>query len=258
MKRVAMAAALCAWIAGVAMLGRREDALAAPTAIVRPVALPFLWRSVADAAEHGDPREMFERAQLLLTATPGWADGHSVFAFRYALDGGAEALPPDQRAAAAKDRLLVALRFLEDAREGCGPREPALLADMAWLVELAARNEPLLAPLLDTDPALLADRYLAEAEAKGAGRSVREQRLYDVPRLCAALLRTGDRRSALALLEEAALRCASSGIPDLAGEWRSTLLGIRETLRDEAGTPLEVRDRQKADPRLAALRPFLR
>ncbi len=253
-----MAAALCAWIVGVALLGRREAALAAPAAVVRPVALPFLWRSVVDAAEHGDPREAFERAQLLLKATPGWADGHAVFAFRYALDGGAEALPPEQRAAAAKDRLLVALRFLEDAREGCGPREPALLADMAWLVELATRNEPLLASQLDTDPALLADRYLAQAEAKGAGRSVREQRLYDVPRLCAALLRTGDRRSALALLEEAAHRCESSGMPELAGEWRATLLGIRGTLLDEAGTPTEVRDRQKADPRLAALRPFLR
>ena len=60
-------------------------------------AFPLLQSMTA----HGDPREAFERAQLLLKATPGWADGHAVFAFRYALDGGAEALPPDQRAAAA-------------------------------------------------------------------------------------------------------------------------------------------------------------
>jgi hypothetical protein len=257
-RRLLLAALLCAWVAGAIAFGSTDHAMRAPRDLVRPVALPFLWRSLADAAEKSDPAEAYECAQRLLAATPGWADGHAVFAFRYALQGGATVLDPTARAVAAKDRLLVALAVMEDARASCGPRESALLADMAWLVELAVRNEPGIAPLLDPDPAILADRLLADAESHGGGRMVREKRLYDVPRLCAALLRAGDRRSALALLDEAAVRCAQSGIEELAGEWRATLLATRTLLAGEGPANPALREQQKADPRLEALAPFLR
>ena len=258
MRRAVVVACLALWVAVVAMHGSAESAFAAPRALARPVALPFLWRSVTEATENADPVEAYERARQLLAATPGWTDGHSVFAFRFVLDGGAVALPPDQRAAATRDRLLLALAALDEARASSGVREAALLADMAWLVELTVRNEPGVAPLLGTDPALLADRYLAQAEARGGGSRIREQRLHDVPRLCAALLRAGDRSHALALLDEAAARCAQSGVPELAGEWRDTLLLARRTLAGDSPIDAAALRRQKADARLEALAPFLR
>lgn len=258
MRRAVVVVCLAAWVAVVATHGSAARAFAAPRALARPVALPFLWRSVVDATENADPVEAYERARLLLAATPGWTDGHSVFAFRFVLDGGAVALPPEQRAAATRDRLLLALTALEDARTSSGEREAALLADMAWLVELTARNEPDVANLLDADPAILADRYLAQAEARGGGRMVRERRLYEVPRLCAALLHAGDRNHALSLLEEAAARCQRSGVPELAGEWRDTLVLLRRTLSGDPAIDQQELRRQKADPRLEALAPFLR
>lgn len=258
MRRAIVVACIAAWVAVVAMRGSAERAFAAPRALVRPVALPLLWRSVAEATENADPLEAYERARLLLAATPGWTDGHSVFAFRFVLDGGAVALPSGPRAAATRDRLLLALAALEEARSSSGVREPALLADMAWLVELTVRNEPDVAPLLGTDPALLADHYLAQAEARGGGPRIREQRLHDVPRLCAALLRAGDRGHALALLDEAAARCALAEDPELVGEWRDTLLRARRALAAESPIDADAVRQLKADPRLEALAPFLR
>ena len=258
MRRLVAALVVAAWIAFVVANGSAERALAAPRALVRPTVLPFLWRSLVDATQHADPTEAYERARLLLAATPGWTDGHSVFAFRFVLDGGAVVLPPGQRAVATKDRLLFALAALEDARSSSKSREAALLVDMAWLVELATRNEPGVAGLLGTDPALLADRYREQAERIGGSRMVVEQRLYDVPRLCAALLHGGDRKHALALLDDAAARCQRSGIPELAGEWRDTLLQVRDALAGVAPVDPVRQERQKADARLEALAPFLR
>ncbi len=258
MKRTIAIACVAAWIAVVATHGSIERAFAAPRALVRPLALPFLWRSVIEATKNADPLEAYESARLLLAATPGWTDGHAVFAFRFVLDGGAVALPPAERAAATRDRLLLALAALEEVRNSSGSREALLLGDMAWLVLLTTRNEPAVAPLLGTDPAILADRYLAEAEARGGGRMVQEQRLYDVPRLCAALLRAGDRNHALSLLEEAGARCERSAIPELAGEWRDTLLLVHRALTGESPLDPVALQRQKADPRLDALAPFLR
>ncbi|MEQ1633680.1 MAG: hypothetical protein ABL997_14975 [Planctomycetota bacterium] len=240
-------------------IGGDENALATTAStLVRPVALPFLWRSLVDASSNGDAREAWERAQLLLLATPGWADGHSVFAYRFALDGGDTVLPPLERVLAARDRLRLSLRFLEDARANCKQREIQLLSDMAWLVELAVRNEPEIAPQLGVDPAVLIDGYLAQAEALGAGRMVREQRLYEVPRLCAAMLAAGDRARALAVLDSAIDRASQQPDPALNEEWRTVLQAVRRDLDGSNAADPEGRTARKADPRLQPLAPFLR
>src|SRR5262249_12933534 len=73
-------------------------------ALARPLTMPFLWRSLADALHGGDPAEAFARAQVLLDALPEWADGHAVFAWRYALEGGDPLATGEVRAQAAKAR----------------------------------------------------------------------------------------------------------------------------------------------------------
>src|SRR6185436_19804544 len=167
-----------ACLGGAAVVGGASPAGARTEleAMVRPIALPFLWRSLGDASRAGDPAEAFAKAQLLLEAIPGWADGYIVFAYRYALDGGDVALPPAARERAAADRLQIGLSVLDRARASCQRDEIDLLVSMSWLVELAVRREPGIAPLLGTAPAVLADGFLVAAEARGAGRMVREQR----------------------------------------------------------------------------------
>ena len=54
MRRLLLAALLCAWVAGAIAFGSTDHAMRAPRDLVRPVALPFLWRSLADAAEIED------------------------------------------------------------------------------------------------------------------------------------------------------------------------------------------------------------
>lgn len=258
MRRLAPVVSLSLFGASFLVAGDVNALTTTATALVRPVALPFLWRSLVDASSNGDAREAWDRAQLLLLATPGWADGHSVFAYRYALDGGDMVLPPGERVRAARDRLLLALRFLDDSRANCTQREVQLLSDMAWLVELAVRNEPEIGPQLGLDPAVLIDGYLAQAEALGAGRMVREQRLYEVPRLCAAMLAANDRARALSVLDSAIDRARQQPDPALHDEWRTVLEAVRGDLDGSNAADEVGRATRKADPRLQPLAPFLR
>lgn len=258
MPRLAAGAGL--WIAAAVVGGAGPDRLANwGTALGRPVALPFLWRSLEEAAAAGDPAEVFARARLLLEAMPGWADGHIVFAYRFALDGDALAdREPAARAAAAFGRLRLSLAMLEDARRTCPRYEVELLAAMAFLIETAARREPAIVPLLGREPVLLADEYLAVAERldreRGERQNVREQRVYLVPDLCAALLRTGATDQALALLDTAIARCATLADRQPALEFAAQLRRLRAALLDPAADRSELR----ADPRFDALEPFLR
>lgn len=244
------------WTAA-ALVGHADPAAAAApfAALARPVALPFLWRSLGDAAKAGTPAEAFAKAQLVLQAIPGWADGYMVFAYRYAIDGDDQALPAEAHARAAADRLRVGLAVLDAARQSCPRHEIDLLVSMSWLVELAVRQEPAMASLLGEDPTLLADRFLATAEGLGAGRMVREQRLFQVPRLCAAMLRAGDRDRALALLDEGIRRCAEMADAALGAEWQKTLADVRRCL---LGDPTVDRASLLADSRLESLATFLR
>jgi len=246
-----------ACLGGAAVVGGASPAGARTEleAMVRPIALPFLWRSLGDASRAGDPAEAFAKAQLLLEAIPGWADGYIVFAYRYALDGGDVALPPAARERAAADRLQIGLSVLDRARASCQRDEIDLLVSMSWLVELAVRREPGIAPLLGTAPAVLADGFLVAAEARGAGRMVREQRLFQLPQLVAALLAAGDRARALDLLDEGVARCAEVRRTDIATEWRALLDAVRRCLR---GDPTVDGAALLADDRLQPLATFLR
>lgn len=262
MRRLLPAGVVLVFAAAFAFGGDANAPARELAALTRPASLPFLWRALGDATRTGDAREAFERSKDLLAATPGWTDGHAVFAFRFALDGDDLVRPEAERIDAAKDRLDLALRFLDEAALGAGPRAAALFADAAWLVELAVRQEPRLAERLGTDVAVVVDEYLARAERLGAGRMVREQRLYDTPRLCAAFLRAGDRERALTLLQDVAARCERESVPALRDDWRTVLQDVQTALwpaapgLDEAWRTLRIR--LAADPRLQPLAPFLR
>lgn len=271
-----IAACLACWAAGVHVAGA---SLQAPRELartaVRPLVLPFLWRGLADAEQHGDAAEAFADSRLVLAWLPDWADGRVLFACRYALEGGEEQLAEPLRTERALERLAAAWAFLQAEKQqalttAAGSAAPErwrrtareLLSGMAFLVELAARRDPglgaaLAAPgsMLGGDAALVADRCLAEAEALGAGPALREQRLFAMPRLAAAFLSRGERRQAVELLDVGIRRLDEVRDKDVAAAWRGLLLPVAAYLKGERD---EVPPEVLADERVGVLLPFLR
>lgn len=232
------------------------DALAWAGAGTRPAVLPFAWSAMLDSLRWGNAEEAFAKSQQLMQLLPSWIDGHLVFAYRYALDGGDRAASATSRAAMAKARLVAALAALERARPAAGRREIEMLEAMAFLPEVAVRQEPELEMLLRPDggaPAL-ADHYYAEAERLGASRTVREHRTFRAVALAAALLRAADRAGALAVLDTAITRSSEVADTELAAAWRDHLIAAAAHLR---GAPADLTP-VLADPRFEPLWPHLR
>jgi len=189
---------------------------------------------------------------------PGWTDGHIVFAYRFATDGGNLAVPADERAGLALRRLQIALAWLESARAHAGRRELELLQAMAFLPEVAVAQEGGLAELLQQSQKggamALADHYLAAAERLGQSPALREQRTFLAPLLCAGYLAAGDRQTAIAVLDAAITRSADVRDRALATEWCARLVEVRSALQGEPVDLTAVR----ADARFAALLHHLR
>jgi hypothetical protein len=223
---------------------------------VRPALLPFAWRAVAEASRAGDAAEVFARGQQVLNLLPTWTDGQIAFACAYALGGDDAAAGATARATAAAQRLRVAMAWLEAARPAAGRRELDLLQALAMLPEVAARQSPEIAELLQrTGFALsLSDFYLAAAERLFPSAAVREQRTFLGPRLAASLLAAGERRQAILVLETAIARAAEVRDQPLATEWRARLT---EVVRALGGEPVDL-EAVRADSRMAPLLPHLR
>ncbi len=252
-----VAAAAC--LAGACILVPPTSATAREIAawFVRPAMLPFAWSAFNEASRRGDATETFARAQQIMHLLPSWTDGHSVFAYRFALDGGSLATTSAERASAAQRRLQIALAWLESARALAGRREGELLQTMAFLPEVAVAQEPGLGELLRPigGPAAMADTYLAEAEALSPTAAVREQRTFLGPNLAAGFLAAGDRQRALLVLDTAIVRSADVRDRGLATEWRDRLDEVRRWLRGEATVDLAA---VAVDARMAPLLPYLR
>jgi hypothetical protein len=261
-----MTANVLATVAALASFGGAA-LLTAPTAgdygtfaqwAARPAVLPFAWRGVRAAERHGDPVEAFARARALMRLLPQWADGFAAFAYRYVLaPDTAAGETAAARAERVRSRLLLALAWLDGARAGLGRHEPSLLQAMAFLPEVAARAEPGLAEALRPQggPAALADRWLAEAEARFPSAAAHEQRTFYAVPLAAGLLAAGDRAGALAVVQTAIERSRQVRDQEVAGPWRERLAVVERALRGEPDVDLRA---VLADPRFAALHPHLR
>lgn len=223
----------------------------------RPLLLPFQWRSLLQAQAHGDTAEAFARAQNVLRLLPNWADGQAVFAYRFALADSDAGVGAADRAQRALMRLQLALAWMQAARPQAGKHEPTLLQMLAFLPELAVRQEPGLLPLLAPEggPAAIADRYLAEAERLFPSASKREQRTFHAVRLAAGLLTAGDQDSARAVLRLAIERSYEVADAELATEWRARLQEALRWLDGDHSVDLSL---VRADPRLAPLLPHFR
>lgn len=222
--------------------------------LLRPAVLPFAWRDLQEATRSGDGAEAFARAQQILHLLPSWTDAQIVFAFRFATGDGA-ALAPAAAAEAARERLRVALAWLESARRTAGAREVELLQAMALLPEIAVGQQPGLEALLSAEggAAGLADRYLASAERISASAAVREQRTFLTPTVAAGLLAIDDRRGAIAVLEAGIARSADVRDAATATQWAERLREVVRFLRGEEVDLAAV----AADPRMAPLLPHL-
>lgn len=225
--------------------------------LVRPAVLPFAWRAVDVAQRRGEANEVFARAQQVLRWLPGWTDGHVVFAFRFALEGGAVPAIPRERAEAALRRLDIALSWLEQARADAGPRLPQLLQTMSFLPVVAEMHEPGLRELLRPrgGAAAIADRYLAAAEQVNGSATVREQRTFFAPQLISALLDAGQDAAARAVLRTAIERSGDVRDRELATEWRHRLEELARWLDGDRSVDLGA---LRSDERFLPLLPHLR
>jgi hypothetical protein len=223
---------------------------------VRPALLPFQWHALDEAQRHSDTAEAFARAQNVLRLLPEWADGHAVFAYRFALADSDAGADPAERAQRARARLELALAWMEAARPRAGKHEPMLLQMLAFLPEVAVRQEPALGAMLPPGgAAAIADRYLDEAERLWPTTAMRERRTFYMVRLAAGLLAAGNRREADTVLATAITRSHAVEDKAAATPWRANLEVVRRWLAGDRTMDLQtVRD----DPRLQPLLPYLR
>lgn len=224
----------------------------------RPTLLPFAWHGLVEAERGSDAEEAFARAQDVMRLLPSWADGFCAFAYRYAL--AAETTPhadAQERGARAKSRLELAMAWLATARPLAGKHEPAVLQALAFLPEVAVRDEPALAPLLQPQggAAGIADHWFAELEQRFPRAALREQRTFFAPALAGALLTAGNRDAALAVLQHAIQRSHEVRDQELATEWRSRLQEVVRWLRGDRTVDLAA---VRADTRMEPLLPHLR
>jgi len=235
-----------------------RDLATAGAWVLQPTLLPFAWQGLLAAERGGDAHEAFARAQQLMRLVPGWADGFAAFAYRYAL--AEEAAPsPDEatRGASARARLELAMGWLASARATAGRHEPAVLMALAFLPEVAARQEPALEALLAPrgGAAAIADGFYAELEQRFPSAATRDQRTFLAPALAAGLLAAGQREAALDVLRTAIDRSRTARDQTLAGPWRDRLAEALRWLGGDHGQDLAA---VRADTRMAPLVPHLR
>lgn len=229
-------------------------------ALARPLVWPFVWRSYADAMRSGSAAETFAVARSLLRWVPEWSAGQLLFAYRFALEGDETAGgTAEVRTAAALARLQVALAWLQAAADELPRQRVDLLEGMAFLVELAARDGATAAAIagergFGAPAAIVADNYLAAAEAAGDPHSAFERRFFATVRVCAALLSQGDRDRAVAVLDTAIGRGGEVRDRELATVWLHSLRRLRSFLAgDQSIGVAEL----AADPHLSPLAALL-
>lgn len=238
-----------------AMLPKADARVAEFTSwFARPARLPFAWQALTAADRGGDGSEAFARGQQILDLVPSWTLGHAAFAYRYVLTQDARGTAATV-AAQAERRLVVAMAWLERARQHAGDRELELLLSAAFLAPIACRSFPGLDALLPPGgAAAITDAYYAEAERLFPTAAVREQRLFHTPTLAAALLDAGERQAAIELLQQASARSAQTRDQQLASEWRARVDEAIGLLQGERRS----RDAVLYDPRFEPLRRHLR
>lgn len=219
----------------------------------RPAVLPFAWHGLGDAERRGDAGEVFGRAQQILELLPRWVDGQTAFAYRFALAAGGTAEPP----MSALQRLDAALTWLAAARATAGRREADLLQAMAFLPEVAVRQQPGLEALLTRrgGSAGLADACYAELEQRFPSAARTEQRLFFAPILAASLLAAGDLPRARSVLQAAIVRAERARDQALAAPFQQRLLEVLRWLDGDRKLDLTA---VRADSRMAPLLPHLR
>lgn len=224
------------------------------SALVRPLALPFLWPGVTDARQHGSVGEHVARGRLLMRLLPGWLDGHLYFASQLVFDGRKPGSDPD----GACDRLFTALAWLEEVRGQFPDQQEVILAAMASLLEIRSAQDPALAKAIrdreNRDAVEIADDLLGHAEQLSPTATLRERRVFLAPKLMASALRTADESRFEILLEDALVQAQQVRDRDLAARFTEDLEQMRSYwLGDPVVTLEDLRGRSL----LAELVPFL-
>ena len=104
----------------------RRPAASWITNLTRPFALPPLWRDLAAATAEGRSTDATAAARRIAAFLPSWTDGAAMVGWLLAFDEAADAPDP----AAAAERVLTAISWLEDRADERALREPRSAADL--------------------------------------------------------------------------------------------------------------------------------
>lgn len=224
-RRVAMFVAAAALLAAAAVVRppAPRTGVDRVRALVRPFALPFLWRSLRAARTEEPPEALAARGQQLLALVPEWTDGHVTFASDLAFAASQRAADPDT----AAGRILAALALLEAALAKHPPGAVEYLSAMASFVEIRAAQDPAVAAALrarlGVEAHEAADAYLARAEHIAPSASLADRRTYLLLPAIASALRAGDRERARLTIAVMRARLERAADPALARRWQQSL-----------------------------------
>jgi hypothetical protein len=251
-----LAAAAVLYAAATVVAPRNEPPpLDVVTRLLRPLALPFLWRGLEAGAQE-PPEAQAARARQLLRLLPAWVDGHVHFAAMLAFDASSRAVGEE----VALDRVLAGVAMLEEAVRVNRARVDELWAAIASFIEIRADQDPGIAAAfrrrMGLDAAEAADLYLERAIAAApAFGSLRERRTYLRIKLVASALRVGDDARAIAILRLMRRELARASAPDLAAAWDRSLAALEEWL---AGGKDDIPAGLEDDPHLGEVAAALR
>lgn len=175
-------------------------------AVLRPLALPFVWQGLEQAKLHGSPGEVVQRARLLLELLPRFTAAQTHFAAHLAFEGAVRQADPEARL----DRLLGALTMLERSAMADPDAAATLYLTMASFVNLRSAQDPELAAAwrrrFGADPTEREQRLLARAREVGDDASaltIREREIYLWLRIIAGALWMHDDGRARATIDVA-------------------------------------------------------
>lgn len=220
--------------------------------LVRPLVLPFLWRSLQEARHQGGIDEYVAKGRMVMQFVPEWSTGHVHLASRLAYEGLRDAQDP----ALALDRLWAGIQLLEGAMQQHPQGSEAYLRAAVAILYVQCNRHPKLAEAFTRrlgNPFKLAESYLRRIPRFAESAFLQDEIPFLViDGMPHEILLSGAnwRQVALRNTSTAMELLAKVRNQDLTAPWHRSMANLDSYLR--GSNDISLRD-LAADPRLAKI-----